>query len=266
MAAALPDELWRQILEIGVRNSTLTYKDLCCLAISSSRLRRLSDDDSIWSVVFASDFPSQNPSSSSAKSTYRISFEKERERKIAAHRRALLRKESQVLERRRSLREIEDRLCRESEKLRGAAMELSNLHKVRQASVALNVWQPQAVRGRQKQVVEQCSVPVESQLHSLEMEMKLCKQQISGLKKTHKDEKLRLEAAEKELESMKYHPLQAVNRSAGVAGGSEVNPKRKKLKKSIPCKSLELVFFPVLYGRAEYHEMNPTENPVLPFS
>ncbi|CAN1765463.1 F-box protein SKIP24 [Linum perenne] len=266
MVAALPDELWRQILEIGVRNSTLTYKDLCCLAISSSSLRRLSDDDSIWSVVFASDFPSQKPSSSSAKSTYRISFEKERERKMAAHRRAVLRKESQVLERRRRLREIEDRLCRESEKLRGAAMELSNLHKVRQASVALNVWQPQAVRGRQKQVVEQCSVPVESQLHSLEMEMKLCKQQISGLKKTHKDEKLRLEAAEKELESMKYHPLQEVNRSAGVAEGSEVNPKRKKLKKSISCKSLGLVFFPVLYGRAEYHEMNPTENSVLPFS
>ncbi|CAN1798258.1 F-box protein SKIP24, partial [Linum perenne] len=90
-----------------------------------------------------------------------------------------------------------------------------------QASVVLNVWQPQAVRGRQKQVVEQCSVPIESQLHSLEMEMKLCKQQIFGLKKTHKDEKLRLEAAEKELESMKYHPLHEVNRSAGVAKGPE---------------------------------------------
>ncbi|CAN1141256.1 hypothetical protein LINPERPRIM_LOCUS25377 [Linum perenne] len=77
------------------------------------------------------------------------------------------------------------------------------------------------------------------------MEMKLGNQQIFGLKKTHKDEKLRLEAVEKGLESMKYHPLHKVNRSAGVAEGSEVNPRRKKLKKSIPYKSLELVFFPV---------------------
>ncbi|CAL1361977.1 unnamed protein product [Linum trigynum] len=246
MAAALPDELWRQILEIGVQKSSLTYKDLCCASISCSRLHRLSNDESIWSCVLASDFPvlkqqqSQNPNlsaPSSAKSLYRISFEKERDRKMAAHRRAVLRKESQVFERRRRLKEIENRLCQESEKLRAAAMELSYLHKVRQASVALNVWQPQAVRGRQKQVVEQCSVPVESQFNSLEMEIKLCKQQIAGLKKTHRDEQLRLEATERELQSMKYHPLQECNNAGGE--GSRSIPKRKKLMKSIAFPQLQ---------------------------
>lgn len=55
----------------------------------------------------------------------------------------------------------------------------------RQASVALNVWQPEVVRGKQKQIVEQCVVPVESRLHSLEMELRLCKQQIAGFDKAY---------------------------------------------------------------------------------
>lgn len=55
----------------------------------------------------------------------------------------------------------------------------------RQASVALNVWQPEIVRGRQKQLVEQCVVPAESRLHALEMELRLCKQQILGLEKAY---------------------------------------------------------------------------------
>lgn len=55
----------------------------------------------------------------------------------------------------------------------------------RQASVALNVWQPEVIRGRQKQLVEQCVVPAESRIHALEMELRLCKQQIMGLEKSY---------------------------------------------------------------------------------
>jgi hypothetical protein len=55
----------------------------------------------------------------------------------------------------------------------------------REASVALNVWQPEVVRGRQKQMVEQCVVPAESRIRALEMELRLCKQQILGLEKSH---------------------------------------------------------------------------------
>ena len=55
----------------------------------------------------------------------------------------------------------------------------------RQASVALNVWQPEVVRGRQKQLVEQCVVPAESRIHALQMELRLCRQQIMNLKKSY---------------------------------------------------------------------------------
>lgn len=51
--------------------------------------------------------------------------------------------------------------------------------------MALNVWQPEIVRGRQKQIVEQCRVPVEHRIGSLEMELKLCKNQIDMLHKSY---------------------------------------------------------------------------------
>lgn len=54
-----------------------------------------------------------------------------------------------------------------------------------QASVALNVWQPEVVRGRQKQMVEQCVVPVESRVHALDMEVKLCNQQLQVFDKAY---------------------------------------------------------------------------------
>ena len=55
----------------------------------------------------------------------------------------------------------------------------------RQASVALNVWQPEVVRGSQRQLVEQSVVAIESRVHSLEMALKLCKQQIASLNKAY---------------------------------------------------------------------------------
>lgn len=51
--------------------------------------------------------------------------------------------------------------------------------------MALNVWQPEVVRGRQKQIVEQCVVNVDSRISALDMELKLCKQQIAGYDKAH---------------------------------------------------------------------------------
>jgi hypothetical protein len=51
--------------------------------------------------------------------------------------------------------------------------------------VALNVWQPQVVRGRQKQLVQQCTVPVDSRLSDLNMELKVCKQQIATYKNAY---------------------------------------------------------------------------------
>lgn len=125
----LPDELWRKILEIGIKASNFTFKDLCCVSICSRRLHRLSNDDLLWSHLISVDFPNQTSSSSSAKSLYKIRFEREKERKLWAHKRAVLRKESLVSEHLRKLREIEVRLREERNKLNSALLELSNLHK-----------------------------------------------------------------------------------------------------------------------------------------
>ncbi|KAL0812826.1 hypothetical protein Bca101_069269 [Brassica carinata] len=237
-AEEIPDELWRKVLEIGVKSSTFSHKDLCCISISSRRLCRLSSEDCLWNFLLAIDFPTHTDSTSSSSSSesptkfiYRTRFEREKERRLAAHRRSLLRKDSEISEWGRRIRELETRLSEEAERLQAASVEFSNLQRVRQASVALNVWQPEVVRGRQKQMVEQNAVPVEGRLRALEMEIKLCKQQITGVNRARREVKQRFDMARKELESMKYHPLR--DYKSIRSGDQESSAKRKKLKTSI---------------------------------
>ncbi|KAI3726375.1 hypothetical protein L1987_66172 [Smallanthus sonchifolius] len=215
----LPDELWRWILELGVKTSCLTYKDLCCLSMSCRRLNRLSKEDVLWSTLLSFDFPSHSSSSTnrqSLKSIYQIRFEKDKAKKLLAERRVVLRIESQIHEHTRRLHEIEVQLVNESEKIKAAIDELKRLRKVKEASTALKVWQPEIIRSRQKQIVENCSVPVDIRINALEMEIKLCKQLISGFLNARKDENSRLEAAKERLSKVKYHPLQ----SFGLDDGS----------------------------------------------
>lgn len=237
-ASEIPDELWRTILEMGVKTSIFSYKDLCCISISCRRLCRLSGEDSLWHFLKSADFSRHNDatsasssSSSSAKCLYKIRFEREKERKVAAHRRALLRKESEIAELCRRIREMETQLSEETQRLQAATVEFSNLEKVRQASLALNVWQPEVVLSRQKQIVEQNVVPVKGRLDTLEMEMRLCKQQIMGLNGSLRKVKRWLDTAKKELESMKYHPLR--HYKSTLSEEQERNVKRKKLNMRI---------------------------------
>lgn len=136
-ANALPDELWRKILETGIQKSSFTYKDLCCLSIACRCLYRLSGEDSLWRHLFCTDFQYENNASgssspsSSFKSKYRIRFEKDRERKLAVHRRKVLWKESQIAENLRKIREIDSNLRDETKKMKETTAELSNLHRVR---------------------------------------------------------------------------------------------------------------------------------------
>lgn len=242
--ADLPDEMWRQILEIGIRSSNLTYKDLCCVSISCRRLHRLSNDAVLWSFLLSSDFPhteasvsngTVSSSSSSPKLMYRIKFDRERARKAAAHRRAVLRLESQIAGHLRNLQEIQMKLTEETEKMKAAVTELPNLRKVRQASVALNLWQPEVIRGWQKQMVGQCVVPVDARINALEMELRLCRQQIAGFDNAYRNEKRRLDAAKERLVIMKYHPLRDYKSTS--SGVDECNSQRKKLKRGSDSKA-----------------------------
>ncbi|KAL8150814.1 hypothetical protein V2J09_020622 [Rumex salicifolius] len=237
MASSLPDELWRRIMELGVTHCNLTFKDLCCLSISSRRLRSLSGESSLWSRLLSTGFPnhssnpSQSPSSSSPKTIYKIRYEKDRARKLAAHRRAVLRVESRIAEHSRRIQDLVAKKTDEKIKINDAFLQLSNLHKVRQASIAMNVWQPEIIRSRQKDMVEQCSVPVDSRINALEMEVKLCKQQMTILDKAYRDEKHRLAAAKEQLASLQYHPLRDISETSSLAGIHDSRNKKKKLKR-----------------------------------
>lgn len=60
-----------------------------------------------------------------------LRFERDKERKIAAHRRVVLRKESQILEHSRRLHDIQTRVSQEKLKAIQTSTELSHLRRVR---------------------------------------------------------------------------------------------------------------------------------------
>uniref|UniRef100_A0A0E0C9F9 F-box domain-containing protein n=1 Tax=Oryza meridionalis TaxID=40149 RepID=A0A0E0C9F9_9ORYZ len=238
-ASDLPDELWARVLELGAgaASSALGFRDLCAVAIASRRLRRLSLHPSLWSALLSRDFPTQSsqPSTASSssqqqlhpKSVYKTKFERHKVRMAEARRRVVFEAEGRVLACRRRLTQLEESLQAEGEKMKAAAQELDNLERVRRASVALNVWQPQVVRGRQKQLVQQCTVPVDSRLSDVNMELKVCKQQIATYKNIYNKEKEKLNEYEEALKRAIYHPLQSSHTSS-IA--NEPQAKRKKLK------------------------------------
>lgn len=126
---------------------------------------------------------------------------------------------------------MEHRSAEEKEKMKNTVSELLNLRKIRQAKVALNVWQPEIVRGKQKQIVEQCNVPIDNRIHAIEMELKLCKQQIQGFDNALRVEKKRMQTAKEKLASIEYHPLRELNLT--VRPSDEHDMRRKRLKNII---------------------------------
>ncbi|XP_078437663.1 F-box family protein [Wolffia australiana] len=227
----LPDELWSRIMEIGIRSSVLGFRELCCLSISCRRLHRLSAEDDLWSVLLAEDFPQDGSSSlglySDPKSSYKAKFERNRARKLAAWRLAVLKEDSQISECSRRLEELRSLVGKEQEKLKAAISELRNLDRVRRASVAVQVWQPAVVHSCQRQLVEQCTVPIDSRTRALEMEIKLCNQQIEIYSKNFSHHRRKLDERKEALASLKYHPVDSFSRG----GLSDRTAKRRKKQK-----------------------------------
>ncbi|XP_020589914.1 F-box protein SKIP24 [Phalaenopsis equestris] len=229
----LPDEIWIKILDMGAATKRLSCRDLCSLAVTCRRHNRLSNDPSIWSILLALDFPQPISSSSSSpeipsKSLYRIRFERDKARRITAWKRGILIAESQVSACRERLEEVKLQLRKEGERMKAALEELGSLERIRQASVALNIWQPELVRGSQRQLVEQCFVPIEYRLSNLKMEVDCCKLQIITYKNAFKEQKRRLEESEVFLSRQKHNPLEIY--FSGVSG-KDSGAKRKRLTK-----------------------------------
>lgn len=232
MSKYIPDEIWSKILVLGVTKSLINYRDLCSLSITSRRLRRLSGHPSLWSTLISLDFPNSSSSNSDppSKSLYKLRFERGKAKRMLAWRREVLILESNLEVCRRKVRELEGLILKESERMKMVMKEFHDLERVRRASVALNVWQPEVVRGSQNQIIQQCTVPIESRFSSINMEIKLCKQQIAIYKKAYSDQKVKLEKGEETLKSMKYHPIKNFQPREHKANNIDI--KRRKLKQT----------------------------------
>eukprot|EP01018_Ginkgo_biloba_P038663 Gb_19944 [translate_table: standard] len=179
--AALPDEIWTRIMEAGIQQNLLNYRDLSSIAISSRRLCRLSKQDCLWKFLWSQDFPSdarQGGLLKNVKLLYKSKFERVKSVKIAAHKRSILRVQSQAHVLEKECKNLEVLAQQEKGKMNATLLELKNLERARQSSVALKVWQPQIVRTRQHSVLEQSPIHTDSRIHALKMEMGVCKERI----------------------------------------------------------------------------------------
>ncbi|CAI9096920.1 OLC1v1033183C1 [Oldenlandia corymbosa var. corymbosa] len=241
----MPEELWIRILEIGIcggggggtGGGCLNFRDLCSLSITCKRLNSLSNLNFLWSALLSADYnfntdsigaAEPTSSCSSDKALYRIRYERQRDQKRLAHRRVVLRFESDVAVSSRKIATMEEQSANEREKMSITMAELLNLCKVKQASVALNVWQPEVIRGKQKQMVQQHDVTINSRISALEMELRLCKQHVANYEIALKVERQKLDRAKEKLESVKYHPLHDF--SCKSDHSDEHTTRRKKLK------------------------------------
>ncbi|KAH9295774.1 hypothetical protein KI387_039362, partial [Taxus chinensis] len=105
-------------------------------------------------------------------------FERIKSTKIAAYKRLVLRVQSKAHVLSRECKDLETLLHGEKRRLNCTLLELKNLERARQSSVALKIWQPESIRTRQQNVVEQTPVHTDSRIHSLKMEMDVCKERI----------------------------------------------------------------------------------------
>ncbi|KAH7295690.1 hypothetical protein KP509_27G060900 [Ceratopteris richardii] len=190
--ACLPDEVWIEALQLGVRARILDHRDLCSLSIVSRRLNRLSSLSFLWKPLFEREF-SQGESSTNItapsdlsvtlkqwdyKSQYKLRWGKVKAAKALAHKRRVLRIQSDVAVLEKECKDLEREMQAEKIKLSNILTELQTLEQARRSSVALKLWQPEIVRLVQEQVVRQQPIDPQFRHYSLEMEAKVCREEI----------------------------------------------------------------------------------------
>ncbi|KAI5055272.1 hypothetical protein GOP47_0030417 [Adiantum capillus-veneris] len=183
--ACLPDEVWTEALQAGVEAGVLDYRDLCSLSITSRALNRFSSLACLWKPLFQRDFaPKHIPADAAArppsdyKAEYKARFEKIKAAKVAAHKRRLLRLQSEGAALEKECKDLERQMQIEKSKLSKTLGELKSIEHARISSVALRLWQPERVRSMHQQVVEQQPIDPQFRQYSLEMEAKVCREEI----------------------------------------------------------------------------------------
>ncbi|KAJ7564227.1 hypothetical protein O6H91_02G008300 [Diphasiastrum complanatum] len=217
----LPDELWIQVFTAGVESAILDYRDVCSLSIVCRRLWRLTNLDCTWQILLSRDFNSsstcqnlyvlpttkQPEKEPTCKLMYRSRFEKDRAMKMAAHKRRVLRAQSQVAVLINECHHFQQLLFDEKQKLLSSAKRLCDAERARRSSVALKVWQPQVIRNRQEQVVEQQAMDFNFLENELQMEVCVCKERIERFSRSLLKNQM-LEKTRGELEALTYRPVQ----------------------------------------------------------
>ncbi|MCO5555141.1 hypothetical protein L7F22_008683 [Adiantum nelumboides] len=132
--ACLPDEVWTEALQAGVRAGVLDYRDLCSLSIASRTLNRLSSLPCLWKPLFQRDFPPKHIAAkpqSDYKAEYKARFEKIKAAKVAAHRRRLLRFQSEGAALEKECQDFERQIQKEKSNLSKILVELKSLEQAR---------------------------------------------------------------------------------------------------------------------------------------
>ncbi|KAL5549400.1 hypothetical protein UlMin_004631 [Ulmus minor] len=192
--STLPDDLWKQILEIEVQTRGFTHRGLYSLSVTSCDLYRLSEDDHLWCHLLSTTFPDKSTPllAESSKATYRSWF-------VLEKLKSLITKKREAQQHSKNVEEFKNLLKEKSHKLRSMLTKISSLHRVRLASIALKGWKTKAVHAKHQQIVDNIVLLVEPRIDALEVEVKPCKQQISWQEKANDIEKQRLDMANKEL-------------------------------------------------------------------
>ncbi|KAL5547293.1 hypothetical protein UlMin_006980 [Ulmus minor] len=151
--STLPDELWKKILEIGVETRGFTHMELCSLSVTSCDLYRLSEDDHLWCHLLSTDFPDKSTHlpAESSKAANRSWFVLEKLKSLIA-------KKREAQQHSKNVEEFENLLKEKSQKLWSMLTEISR-------------WQPEAVRAKHPQIVNNSVLLVEPRIDALEVEL-----------------------------------------------------------------------------------------------
>jgi len=125
---------------------------------------------------------------------------------MAAHRRRVLRVESQLAIILHESQLLQSRIEVERKMLWQNLTELKNIGLARSSAVAVQIWQPHAVRARQQEVLEQQPINMGTRQRSLEMEISVCQARIKQFETSLAAKRLLMVRVRVELDHLKFNP------------------------------------------------------------
>ncbi|KAL3681134.1 hypothetical protein R1sor_024090 [Riccia sorocarpa] len=209
---SLPDEIWLQILCVSTsKEGGLGAQDLCAFAVVSRRARRISTESKVWWPLVERDFSLEyKPSEESQvhpKALYRTKHEKRKAKREAERRRQIMGLQSSIHTSVLRMMKFEKKLENEKAAAAEVRQRLCALHSTSRASVALQRWQPQAVRTHHQRMVQQVPVDPEAEANNLKLELQeryhfivTCEKALESLERS-------IKSLQDKLEEIYFNPI-----------------------------------------------------------